>query len=284
MSERWLSEAKTPETRASIRRWYHWSQFLFWTGALCVAGIIAFIVVSIVAGRNHGPGFWLPLIGMAVTLIVCVGFSIHVDGLLIDARFADAEESVGVVEDVVFHRGSEGPDTSDIVIRSWVDGAMIRRKLSGMPGTSTIGDRVSFRHNTSDPEATDDIVFVGWRGHSRRSQPVEDAPRVRERFDGEYLSVGRVTAVTSLAGEDLYLLSIVIERRGQPVLHRRVEITDADLRTTGPAIRPRVLVGHRTWEPEESLDIVFQGWAKDAPGFTSGDSFRGSQQRPNGGE
>lgn len=265
MSERWLREARTAETRASIRRWYRWSRFFFWGVVVCVIGAIAFIACSVSTDRHHGPGFWVPLALIAATLIACVGFGLHTEGLLGQARFADGEESVGVVEEAVTHR-SEGPDTTDIVIRSWVDGAVIRRRITGITGTGSVGDRVAFRHNTSDPEAMDDVQFVGWRGNSRRIQEMADVPRPRESFSGSHLSVGRVTGVTTLAGLDGahgYRLDILIERSGHPPLHRRIDLSGSDLRTTGPAIRPLVLVRHATWEPHELADVFFERWAED---------------------
>lgn len=266
MSEQWLREAKTAETRASIRRWYRWNNFFFWIGVVCFIGGTVFIGHSVSTHRDHGFEFWVPLALIAAVVIACVGFGAHTGGLLIEARFADGEESVGVVEESENH-STEGPDITDFVIRSWVDGAMIRRRITGMTGTSRVGDRVAFRHNTSDPDAMDDIQFVGWRGNTRNvQQMMTDTPRGKESFSGTHLSIGRVTGVTTLAsldGAHRYRLDILIERSAHPPLHRQIDLVGADLRTSGPAIRPLVLVRHDTWEPDDLADVFFERWAKD---------------------
>ncbi|WP_235737885.1 hypothetical protein [Nocardioides alcanivorans] len=57
-TEEWMRLARTPETRASIRRWSRRSDFFFGTVLLLVLGGIAFVAWSVAAGRHNRPVFW----------------------------------------------------------------------------------------------------------------------------------------------------------------------------------------------------------------------------------
>ena len=269
MSAEWIRRAKTPETRASIRRWNHWTNFFFWVGTLLVLGGIAFIVWSVATDRHSGPVFWGVIAGTVVLVLVCVGYGSHAGSRLSEARFADGRESVGTIVEVTTHPGTDGPESFDILVTASVSGAVIHRKINGLL-VGRVGDRIRFRHNTIDPEDMDDILFEGWKGSSpRRSVPDGNARPSRDLYADAQVSVGRIVEVTSYPGPPGgndptdYMLMVNVELPESVTLRRRVYLAERQLRSSGPAFRPMIRLLHNTRDPENLSDAFFDGWADE---------------------
>lgn len=268
MLEEWLRQAKTPETRARIRRWNRWATF---SARLCVSlmlGGIAFIVWSVVTDRHHGLAFWGAIVGIVVLFLGCTVGDAYANTHLNEARFADGRESVGTVTEAIMNPGADGPDTYDIALDAVVSGAVLHRKVTGLAAFSAAGDRVRFRHNTLDPEDFDDIRFEGWAGSARpRSTPDTSVLQSRELYANAEMSVGRVTEVSSTLGipgstdPTVYTLTVSIDLPEGGALHRRIELGQHQLRPSGPSFRPRVRLLHNTRDPENLSDAFFDGWA-----------------------
>lgn len=270
MSGEWMRRARTPETRASIRRWNRWTNFFFWGGVLLVLGGFAFIVWSVAADRHGGLAFWGVITGTVALVLVCVVCGSRTGSRLIEARFADGRESVGTIVEVTTNPGIDGPDTYDILVTASVSGTVIHRKIDGLL-VGHFGDRIRFRHNTIDPEDLDDVLFAGWNGHApRRSVPDWSVRQSRDLYTDAQASVGRITEVTSHPGTPgdnaptHYTLMVSVELPGSVTLHRRVYLAENQLRSSGPAFRPIIRVLHNTRDPENLSDAFFDGWANEA--------------------
>lgn len=231
MSEEWMRRAKTPETRASIRRWNRWTNFFFWGGALLAFGGLAFIVWSVATDRHGGLVFWGVITGAVVLVLVCVVWGSHTGSHLIEARFADGCESVGTVVEVTRHPGADVPDTYDILVTASVSGAVIHREINDLLA-ARVGDRIRFRHNTIDPDDVDDVLFAGWDGRApRRSVPDWSARQSRDLYADAQVSVGRIIEVTSYPGipgsndPTDYTLMVSVELLGAVTLRRRAQLT-----------------------------------------------------------
>lgn len=272
MSAEWIRRAKTPETRASIRRWNRWTNFFFWGGALLVLGGLAFIVWSVATDRHGGLVFWGVITGTVVLVLVCVVCGSRTGSRLSEARFADGCESVGTIVEVTTHLSVDGPETCDILVAASVSGAVIHRKIDGLI-VGRVGDRIRFRHNTIDPEDLDDILFAGWdRNAPRRSVPDWSARQSRDLYADAEVSVGRIVEVTSYPGfpgdndPTNYTLMVSVELSGSVTLRRRVHLAERQLRSSGPAFRPMIRLLHNTRDPEDLSDAFFDGWADEARG------------------
>lgn len=273
MTEKWMRHAKTPETRAGIRRWSRWSDFFFWVGVLLVLGGIVFVVWSVVTVRHNGPVFWWSIAVTAVLVLVCTGCGSYASGRLSEARFADGQVSVGTVEEVIKHTGAEGPDTCDIVVSASLSGTVIHRKIDGIVGDSDVGDRIRFRHNTLDSEDLDDVLFDGWYGPGRhRGEPSWSTRQSPDLYADAQVSVGRVNEVTSHPGfpggnqPTDYTLMVSVELPGSVTLRRQIYLAEYQLCSSGPAFRSTVRLRHNTVDPENLSDAFFDGWVDEAKG------------------
>lgn len=183
-AEFWASRAKTPETRDRIRRLSRLDDI---TNAILLLGMCAFFLLSLVnvglaiwfwsGNDDHPEVFWWPLgITLGVTVIGAVSNTI-VEGRLSQAKFADAYVSTGVVDAVLATEGTDGEGSPTTFYQLAVtavapDGATIRRHVdwatgggSGSPDhpdDTWIGRRVTFRHNSLDPDDLTDEQFSSW--------------------------------------------------------------------------------------------------------------------------
>lgn len=274
-TKEWMRRVKTPETRASIRRWSRRSDFFFWVGLLLVLGGMAFIVWSVVTERHNGPVFWGLIAATVVLVLVCVAFGSHAGSRLADARFADGHESVGRVDEVITYSGGDSPDTYDIVVSAVLpDSVAIYRKikLGASPGhlsDDDVGRGVRFCHNTLDPDDLDDVLFDGWHG----GRPDRSTPRQsRALYVDAHVSVGRVDEVMSHPGipgagnYQTYSLMVSVELPGPVTLRRTVYVGEERLRSPGRRFGRTIRLRHNTLDPENLSDAFFEGWQDETKG------------------
>lgn len=176
----WASRAKTPQTRARIRRLSRLGNISI---GILLTGIGLFglmILVSIALCI----WFWIDDIscpgifiwGFGITMgVTAIGGVLNViaDWRLAEAKFADGHCSVGVVDSVIVLEGAEGDGFSTTLYTLAVRAAlpnevMIRRHIdwgagdSRGPDETWIGRRILFRHNSLDPDDLWDVRFEGW--------------------------------------------------------------------------------------------------------------------------
>ena len=169
--DRWLAEARTPKTRARIRR-LAWTvrvfrALTFLSAGACVLALIGMVLatfVSIFVPAFHvvadAPGWIGPVaagIVMALLLAWCVTWF-----RLEAARYADDREAVGTITEVVASEDSEGQPRYRLAITADLpEGGTIRRAEGVSESTAPLpGQSVRFRHNTSQPDDLDDILFL----------------------------------------------------------------------------------------------------------------------------
>lgn len=271
----WVRLAKTPATRASIRRWSRRSDFFFWVGLLLVLGGMAFIVWAVATERHSLPVFWWLIAVTVVFVLACVACGSHAQGRLDDARFADGYVSVGRVDEVITYSGGETSDTYDIVVSATLPGSVtIHRKieLGASPGhlsDDDVGRGVRFRHNTLDAEDLDDVLFDGWQGQ----RPLRGTRQSPVLYAEAHRSVGRVDAVTAYPGipgigddRTTYSLMVSVELPGPVMLRRTIYMGAEQLRSPGRRFGRTIRLRHNTLDPENLSDAFFDGWADEANG------------------
>lgn len=160
--EQWLARARTPQTRARIRLWTPLSRVVF---ALTLASWGVFVVLLVgsivLAIFGFDPPVWVPNVGLGVATLMTV-----VSGLtwfhLEAVRYADGEETVGVITEVVPDDPHESNPSYRISLTAEMpDGAVIHRVTWKSKMRAPIpGQRLRFRHNTRTPDDTDDILFL----------------------------------------------------------------------------------------------------------------------------
>ncbi|MFD0556454.1 hypothetical protein FB566_1694 [Stackebrandtia endophytica] len=272
MYEERMARAKTPQTRASIRRWSLWSDFYFGIGVLLVIAGITFIAWSVNTERHDGPVFWGGIVVAVVLVGVCVGFGSHASSRLSEALWAEAHVSIGTVEKVVKY-STEGPDLYDVVVNSSLTDSPFRREITGQLGPTDVGDQIRFKHHTLDPDDLGDVLFDGW--HRRGRPHYEPSWRSHQRsadYADAHVSVGRVDEVTSYLGipgigaSTGYRLMVSVEQPGSVTLRRHIDLDDSQLCSSGPKFRSMIRVRHNTLDPEDLSDAVFDGWPGEAKG------------------
>ncbi|MFF0506525.1 hypothetical protein ACFYUH_23375 [Streptomyces fimicarius] len=177
-TDEWTSRAKTPETRARIRRWSRVEDVSRW---ILLVGTVAF-VASVPVGIGLAVWFWTAGVGRfdvfawlygsgVVVLLIAVGLDAWAGPRLAEARFADGRCTVGTIEEVVELPGpdADGNPTYDLVVRAELPGRpALRRTLGWGSGDSSgpddrwAGRAIRFRHNTLDPDDEHDALFDGW--------------------------------------------------------------------------------------------------------------------------
>ncbi|WP_449276726.1 hypothetical protein [Leucobacter sp. GX24907] len=164
--ERWMEAARTPETRARIRRWAILSRVLFVVMGASAIGFIATLAVSIVLALfGSAPPWWGPVIALGVLLVALVAWFLALS-LCEAAGYLDGEEAVGIITEVTAD-DSMGPESNPaydmMIIAELAGGEQIRRAARESPREAPRpGQRVRFRHNTHDPRDLDDILFLGF--------------------------------------------------------------------------------------------------------------------------
>jgi hypothetical protein len=173
-AEFWAARAKTPETRQRIRWLSRLSDIGFFLMCLANVGL----AIWFWSGNDDHPEifFWPLGITLGVTLIGVVSNSI-VEARFSQAKFADAYVSTGVIEAVLATEGTDGEGSPTTyyqlaVIAVGPDGAAIRRHVnwatgggsgsSDRPDDTWAGRRLSFRHNSLDPDDLADEQFSAW--------------------------------------------------------------------------------------------------------------------------
>ena len=266
MNDEWLRRAKTPETRASIRRWSRRSDIFFWIGVLLVIGGITFIAWSVSTERHDGAAFGGGITVAVVLVSVCVGFGSHASGRLSQAIYADAYVSVGTVKEVVKH-STEVSDMYDVVVNASVSGSVIRREITGILAPTDVGEQIRFKHNTLDPEDLNDVLFDGWHGQGRsQGVPSWHTHQTSALYVDAHVSVGRVDEVNSYPGipgigdSTEYRLTVSVDLPGSVTLHRQIDLDEHQLHSAGPAFRRTIRLRHNTLDPENLSDAFFDGW------------------------
>lgn len=170
----WVARARTPKTRARIRRWSRAENISMLVTLLGVAllAIAPFVTLTLLivyafAGIERTDVYWW-LWGSSAGLSIAGGIAGVVSSEQLDkARYADGHLSGGVVGRVVEHPGS-GDDQGWYrvdVSAELKDGTVLRRRLhwpdDGNDPRRLIGGPIRFRHNTFDPDDLQDYLYDG---------------------------------------------------------------------------------------------------------------------------
>lgn len=183
-AEFWIARAKTPATRARIRRLSRLEDItsgilLTWLGLYLLMSLTA-VVLAIWFWTSDGGDSTIFLWVLGITLgvtVACVFLNNAVETRLAQAKFADGRSSVGVIDTVLSREEVDGeglPETCYTlqVTAALPEGVTIRRHMdwstdggsgsSDTPDETWVGRRIGFRHNTLDPEDLADEQFAGW--------------------------------------------------------------------------------------------------------------------------
>lgn len=177
----WMAAARTPETRACIRRWSKIEAVAVITTlagiALLILAPFASVAVAVwtsVADIDRPDLYWWI---WGVTGVVAVGgviVAMIASGHRQQACYADGRIAVGTVERAIEHPGSGDDQTwFDLRISAGLPGGTTLRRRLHLDGEGLdrrIGDRVRFRHNTLGPDDLDDILFDGWPDREKAGQ------------------------------------------------------------------------------------------------------------------
>lgn len=169
----WMAAARTPETRARIRRWAKAETVGMTTLlvglALVILAVFASIAMAIwvgVSDIDHTGLLWW-IWGVAIGMTACgIAANLVAARRREEACFADGQSSVGTLDRAIEHPGS-GDDKTwwDLRITAGLpDGTTLHRRLhvEGEGFDRRVGGRLRFRHNTLDPDDFDDVHFGGW--------------------------------------------------------------------------------------------------------------------------
>lgn len=169
----WTAAARTPETRARIRRWSRIETVGITTTLAGIAMLLASPFASIavviwtgVAGVNRADlhwWIWGAAIGVAVSGAVTWASA---TGRRQEACYADGMESIGTVTGVVVEEPAdpEGMPGYRLTISADLpeDGRMSRLTSTSERTAPRVGQTVRFRHNTLDPEDAQDVWLIGF--------------------------------------------------------------------------------------------------------------------------
>ncbi len=178
-TRQWMARARTPETRAQIRRWSRWETVSFCLlaiGGICALGIPLIGMGLGVWHAIHGDAPWLRwLFGSIGTaslfLIAGAWLGSYASDRRLTALYADGQSTVGRVDEVITYPGGGDEQTTYelLISAELLDGVRLRRTLYwGADNTSWpvprrwVGRTIRFRHNTLDPEDLRDVRFDGW--------------------------------------------------------------------------------------------------------------------------
>lgn len=185
-AERWARRAKTPETRARIRRLVRLDNLF---DAVVLAGValcLLMILVSIVIGiwfwisegsdilMSDHAGIFIWGFGTVFAVIILGAIPGGIVSSRLDrAKFADGDTAVGVINEVFEFEGTDGEGGAAmqyalVVTTTLPDGARLSRRIDWPAGDNRprylplVGCRIRFRHNTTDPQDLSDAQFDGW--------------------------------------------------------------------------------------------------------------------------
>ncbi|UPK75066.1 hypothetical protein MU582_00070 [Nocardioidaceae bacterium SCSIO 66511] len=168
---------RTTQPRMQVRRWSRWETVAQW---ILLVGAVA-LVAAVVVGIGLVIGYWVAdidrpeiyfwMYGSSIGVLL-VGVALHgyARTRLTEARFADAQRTVGVIEEVIeLPSDVDGNSTYDLTVRAELPGHTVLRRTigwgsgdAGGPDESWIGRAIRIRHNTVDPESLHDAVFDGF--------------------------------------------------------------------------------------------------------------------------
>ncbi|MFH9201977.1 hypothetical protein ACH4KO_09760 [Streptomyces anulatus] len=182
--ERRLALAQTPQTRARIRRWALLKRVCFVLAILgaCVFVLVlvgflllAFVGLFVPDLRIFTDGPWWVVVPAALAALLATILPWCVASALLEAAcYADGTETLGTITEVVVDTTSdiEAQPQYDLTIAAELDqGDSIRRSVrTSERREPRVGQTVRFLHNTLDPGALDDILYLG---------VVDDTPRRR---------------------------------------------------------------------------------------------------------
>ena len=171
---RWVSRARTPKTRARIRRWSRAENISMLVTLLGMAllaispfATVALLIVFGFAEIERTDIFWW-LWGSSGGMSIAGTIAGVISSEQLDkARYADGHLSVGVVGRVVEHPGGGDDQTwyQVDVSAEQEDGVVLRRRLywpdDGNDPHRLIGGPIRFRHNTLDPDDLQDYRYDG---------------------------------------------------------------------------------------------------------------------------
>ena len=164
--EKWRAAARTPQTRARIRRWALLRSVFFTVMIACACGFVVTIVTStVLAFFGEDAPWWGPVVALGVllaaVLLWCLAWT-----LLDAARYADGDEAVGTIIEVSAD-DSMGPDSNPaydmLIVAGVAADVRIRRVAREFPRDEPQpGQSVRFIHNSQDPDDLNDILFLGF--------------------------------------------------------------------------------------------------------------------------
>ncbi|MGV9798506.1 hypothetical protein ACWDTP_10655 [Mycobacterium sp. NPDC003449] len=164
-TEELMARARTPETRARIRRWALLKRVCFGLACLGLTAFVTAIVASAIREVLGEPApWWVFLAAFAVLVVSIIPWCLASFRLDV-ARYADGEETVGTIIEIVVDENTD-PETLpayDITIAAALPSGSIRRtcRVSERKAPEP-GQVVRFRHNTGDPADLKDVLFVGF--------------------------------------------------------------------------------------------------------------------------
>lgn len=175
----WMASARTPESRARIRRWSRVESIGLVVAlaglALLVVALIATIVVAVwfdLGGIDLADVYrWLWGVAVGVTLVGAITLAVGSRRRL-TACYADGYVTTGRIDRVI-----EQPADDQVWYKFWFsagfpNGIVLHRIVSGNDNDPSlhIGRLIRFRHNTLDPDDLDDALFDGWPDDARAGQ------------------------------------------------------------------------------------------------------------------
>lgn len=182
----WMSRARTPQTRAEIRRWARWETVSFCL--LLIGGVCALSTPIIGVGLAvwhmiHDEAPWLSWffgsLGItALFLLAGAWLGSHASDRRLTALYADGQASVGRLDEVITHPGGGDEQTTYefIISAELPDSVVLRRKLywgedrGWFSPERQVGRAIRFRHNTFDPHDVHDVRFDGWGDSTKRAR------------------------------------------------------------------------------------------------------------------
>ncbi|GAB3616395.1 hypothetical protein GCM10027416_09520 [Okibacterium endophyticum] len=182
-TEEWEDRARTPQTRAEIRRWSRWETMSFCLqliGAVCGFASPLVGVGLAVWHLIHGeaPWFWGLFGTIGVTMLFLLAGAIlgsHAKNRRLTALYADGQASTGCLDEVITHPGGGDDQTTyEFLVSAELPGEVVlRRRLYWGEDSSLlyprrwVGRPIRFRHNTLDPDDLYDVRFDGWVGSTK---------------------------------------------------------------------------------------------------------------------
>ncbi|RIT96100.1 hypothetical protein [Mycobacteroides abscessus] len=161
----WMALARTPETRARIRRWVFLKRVFFGLACLGLTGFVITVVVAAIREVLGKPGPWWVFLAAFAVLVVSILPWCLASFRLDVARYADGKETGDTITKIVVdeHTDPEALPAYDITIAARLPNGGIRRTCRVSERTAPeLGQMVRFRHNTGDPDDLKDVLFLGF--------------------------------------------------------------------------------------------------------------------------